>query len=727
ASPLLGTPQGISIFIDGVRQNQPFGDSVGWDLIPRAAISEMALVPGSNPLFGLNTLGGALSLRTKSGLSHDSTALTLRGGSFGRKMADIEQGGSTPQLAWFLGSSLFFEDGWRESSPTNVRQFFGKLEPLKAAFRPSISFGFANNALIGNGLGEQRFLQRDYRSIYTRPDVTWHRAPYANVNLARPLGASMTLSGNAYFRYIGTRTLNGDLNEDSLNQSVYQPNAAERAALTAAGYRGFPLAGENAANTPFPRWRCIANVLLRDEPAEKCNGLINRSVAAQRNYGAAGQWNWFRGLSQVTAGAAYDASGVGFTQSTELGYLNPDRSITGLGAFGDGVSGGEADGEPFDTRVNLTGRIRSLGVFATASKPWGRLSLTLSGRFNRTSVDNRDRIRPLPGTGSLTGFHVFNRFNPAIGATWKASAAVQLYASLNQGNRAPTAIELGCADPEAPCRLPNAMQGDPPLQQVRTLTVEAGIRRLSEGSWRWSAGVFQAANRDDILFVASEQTGYGYFKNFDKTRRRGLEAELTRRLRRGLVGGGYTLLDATFRSTEEVNGAGNSSNEDALDGIPGTEGAIRISPGNRIPLIARHLTKAFGEFDLLPNLKLDAGVNGVSSSLARGNENGLHRPDGRYYLGEGKSPGYAVVNLGARLTVHRRTEIFVQVNNLFDRRYYSAAQLGPTGFTAAGNFIARPFPAIRGEFPVQNVTFYAPGAPRGVWGGVRFRFQTSRN
>jgi len=49
ASPLLGTPQGISIFIDGVRQNQPFGDSVGWDLIPRAAISEMALVPGSNP------------------------------------------------------------------------------------------------------------------------------------------------------------------------------------------------------------------------------------------------------------------------------------------------------------------------------------------------------------------------------------------------------------------------------------------------------------------------------------------------------------------------------------------------------------------------------------------------------------------------------------------------------------------------------------------------------
>ena len=85
ASPLLGTPQGLSIYMDGVRLNQPFGDVVNWDLIPRIAIAEATLMPGSNPLFGLNTLGGALSLQTKDGRSRPGATLQLSGGSWGRK------------------------------------------------------------------------------------------------------------------------------------------------------------------------------------------------------------------------------------------------------------------------------------------------------------------------------------------------------------------------------------------------------------------------------------------------------------------------------------------------------------------------------------------------------------------------------------------------------------------------------------------------------------------
>ena len=86
------------------------------------------------------------------------------------------------------------------------------------------------------------------------------------------------------------------------------------------------------------------------------------------------------------------------------------------------------------------------------------------------------------------------------------------------------------------------------------------------------------------------------------------------------------------------------------------------------------------------------------------------------------SSGYAVANLGARYQVHRRLELFVRINNLFNRQYFTAAQLGPTAFNNTGNFIARAFPAVSGEFPVQQATFYAPGAPRGAWGGIRFRF-----
>ena len=710
ASPLLGTPQGVSIFMDGVRLNQPFGDVVSWDLIPRLATAEMALIPGSNPVFGLNTLGGALSLRSKDGRSHPGSTLTLNGGSFGRKVTEFEHGGSVPRgFHWYTAGNLFFEDGWRETSPSNVRQLFTKLGWQGQRTSVGLSVAYANNALLGNGLQEQRFLLRDYRSVYTKPDVTAHRSPFVNLGVQHALAPSLTFSGNGYFRYIRTGTLNGDSNEDSFDQSVYQPNAAERAALTAAGYTGFPTAGENAANTPFPKWRCIANVLLRDEPGEKCNGLLNRSMAQQRNYGVSGQLSWTSQRHQVTAGAAYDGNSVNFQQSTELGYLNPDRGITPLGAFADGVTGGDVDGEPFDNRVNLASRIHTASLFAVDTIRLGRaVTLTASGRFNRTTIDNLDRIQPQAGTGSLTGSHVFSRFNPSVGLTYRG-----LYASYSEGSRAPTAIELGCADPASPCRLPNALAGDPPLQQVVTRTVEGGVRSTGESKIRWNLGWFRADNRNDLLFVASPQTGFGYFRNFGQTLRQGIEAGVSTRVRRVTMGANYTFLDATFRSPEIVNGQANSSNR---------EGRIAIVSGQRIPLVPHHMTKAYADIQFTSKFVVNVGVVGISGAIARGNENSQHQPDGRLFIGPGSSPGYAVANLGGRYELHRRVELFGPINNLFDRQYYSGAQLGPTGFTAEGNFIARPFPAVGGVFPARQATFYAPGAPRGIWGGMRLRF-----
>ena len=698
ASPLLGTPQGVSIFLDGVRQNQPFGDVVSWDLIPRVAIAEMVLIPGSNPVFGLNTLGGSLALRSKDGRSHPGSALTLNGGSFGRKIAEFEHGGSVPRgFHWYTAGNLFFEDGWRETSPSNVRQLFTKVGWQGQRTSVGLSMAYANNALLGNGLQEQRFLSRDYSSVYTKPDVTAHRSPFVNLSVQRALGGGLTFSGNGYFRYIRTATLNGDSNEDSFDQAVYQPNAAERAALAAAGYTGFPTAGENAANTPFPKWRCIANVLRRDEPEEKCNGLLNRSNAQQRNYGLAGQLSWTNQRHQVTAGAAYDGNSVNFGQSTEFGYLNPDRSVSPLGAFA------------VESSVNLASRIHTGSLYAVDTIRLGRsVNLTVSGRFNRTTIDNLDRIQPLAGTGSLTGSHVYRRFNPSVGFTYRG-----LYASYSEGSRAPTAIELGCADPASPCRLPNALAGDPPLRQVVTRTVEAGVRSTGEGRFRWNLGWFRADNRNDLLFVASPQTGFGYFKNFGQTLRQGLEAGVSARIRRVTLGTNYTFLDATFRSPEIVNGRANSSNQDGL---------IAIISGQRIPLVPHHMTKAYADVQVTSKLVVNLGVVGISGAIARGNENGQHQPDGRLFIGPGSSPGYAVANLGGRYELHRRVEFFAQVNNLLDRRYYSGAQLGPTGFTAEGSYVARPFPSVAGEFPVRQATFYAPGAPRGIWGGMRFRF-----
>ena len=469
ASPLLGTPQGVSVYMDGVRLNQPFGDVVSWDLIPKFAVSEVALMPGSNPLFGLNTLGGAVSMQTKDGRGGNHTEVAFSGGSFGRKIGEFATGGSNSKgLSWYGATNLFFEDGWREHSPSDVRQFFGRVGWQNADTSLGLTGFYANNSLIGNGLQDQRLLAADYRSVYTIPDKTANLSPAFNFMARRRVG-KVQLSGNLYQRYIRTKTLNGDLNDDSLDQSVYQPSGADISALRAAGYSGFPASGANAANTPFPSWRCIAQALQRDEPEEKCDGLLNRSKIGQHNIGFSAQGTWLETVgawrNQFTAGMTFDHSSIDFQQLTELGYLNPDRSVTGVGAFGDGVTGGNVDGVPFDTQVNLAGRIDTGSFYLTDTISNKRWNLTFSGRYNHTTVDNQDRIRTA-GAESLTAINKFDRFNPAAGVTYSPVGALNLYFSYSEGNRAPTSVELGCANPDLPCKLPNAMAGDPPLEQV---------------------------------------------------------------------------------------------------------------------------------------------------------------------------------------------------------------------------------------------------------------------
>jgi outer membrane receptor protein involved in Fe transport len=730
ASPLLGTQQGLSLYLDGVRLNQPFGDVVSWDLIPKSAISSISLNPGSNPLFGLNTLGGALVVKTKDGLKNPSSSLQVLAGSHGRRAVEFEQGGSAGRgLHWFVTGNKFHEKGWRSESKSDVGQLFGKIGQRSGDTDVSLTAALAETDLNGNGLQEQRFLERDYPSVYTKPDNTKNRALLLNLALSQGLGEHWTLTGNAYYRRIKTSTFNGDLNDNALDQAVVQPDAAEQQALTEAGYTGFPTAGESATNTPFPKWRCVAHALLLHEPARTCNGVINQTTTDQSNYGLTGQISFdgkLLGLdSQSLAGAAVDISRSHFTQGSELGYLNPDRSVTGVGAFGDGLNGGTVDGEPYDTRVDMTGRTRSYSLFASSILNVAQGTyLTLSGRYNRSTVRNRDAITPGGGAGSLDGDHTFSRFNPAVGLTFTPMAGINAWAGVSQGSRDPSSIELGCADSANPCKLPNAFAGDPPLKQVVTTTVEAGVRGGKPGTFAWSAGLFRSDNQDDLLFVADNTSGFGYFKNFGKTRRQGVELSLSLQPSHGVtVGANYTCLDATFRTAEVVNGSSNSSNDSAQGGFPGVDGTIAIRPDDRIPLVPRQMLKLYADFDLGESWSFGADATAVGRSLARGNENGLHQPDGTNYLGQGYSAGYAVLNVNATFRPTKGVKLFAQVSNLLDRRYSTAAQLGPTAFNDAGNFESRPFPAdANGDRPLRHATFHAPGAPRALSVGLKYSF-----
>lgn len=167
--PLTGSPIGLSVYLDGMRFNDAFGDTINWDLIPQFAISGVDLIPGSNPLFGLNTLGGALSMRTKRGFEFPGVEIGASGGSWGRWTVESAYGGSRGPFDWFIGFNALSESGWRDESPADLRQLFAKLGYRTSQSDLELSYVFADNKLFGNGLVPESTLAVDRSAVYTFP------------------------------------------------------------------------------------------------------------------------------------------------------------------------------------------------------------------------------------------------------------------------------------------------------------------------------------------------------------------------------------------------------------------------------------------------------------------------------------------------------------------------------------------------------------------------------
>jgi len=729
ASPLVGSPAGLSVYLDGVRQNEPFGDVVAWDLIPKVAISTTELIPGSNPVYGLNTLGGAIAVRTKDGVSSPGFAIDSYGGNFGRRALDAEYGGVNRWgLNWYGATTIFSEDGWRVASPSSVRQFFGKLGYTHGKTYLSLSAGYAINDLTGNGTQDLRAISRDaglnhgYNSVYSIPDNTKQHSPFVTFNATQQLNNSLSLNANAYFRYVRTNTINGDINDDSFDQDVYTLSDEDEDALTAAGIPFPPVV--TPENTPFPYLQCIAQGLEMDEPGSSCTGVDTYTEDKQHAYGLTATLSWQTARNRLVVGGGWDHGSLTFVQNAQYGYLNTDgRSVTVIPSYLDGST--SVDGVPQDNRVNLHGTTNTPSVFAIDTFTFDKWVFTASGRYNHTDIDNTDRLAPVPYRGSLTSNNVFQRFNPAVGLVYKASNPINLYFDYGESSRAPTSTELGCADPNFPCSLPNALVSDPPLKQVVSRTIDVGVRGEAN-KWQWNADYFYGNNDNDLLFVASQQTGYGYFRNFGQTRRLGVEASLAYSQSNLNAGIQYTYLSATYQSPEIIGSGSNSTNSNALDGGLGIPdgGNIAIEPGDQIPEVPSNMLKLFADYQPARKLSIDADVQFIGSSYVRGNENNQHQPDGVYYLGPGKIPGYGVVNLGARYSLNGHFQLFVQFDNLLNKHYYTGGQLGTDPYDNNGSFTTQPYGPVdfQGDtaYPVRNVTFVAPGAPFTVYGGLKF-------
>ena len=683
ASPLLGTPQGLSIFVDGVRVNEPFGDVVNWDLIPSNSINGISLIPGSNPLFGLNTLGGALSVQTKSGRTNPGGAVEAYLGSWGRKAGSAEFGGVTKDgsIDYFISGNVFSEDGWRDFSPSDVGQLFGKVGWQNEKTSLNLSFTGADNKLIGNGLAPKDFTDAQGRnSILTRPDLTENKLAFFNLNGSHFFNDNVQLSGNTYYRKAKTNALNGDGNDDFDDEAV-------------------DLLG-NGDEFVDPAELALANAecLAGNDADEFCSGALNRTKSNRKGYGFNAQLTFGQDLAgmknQFITGIGYDYGRTNFEQSTEYGLINATRGVDALGFFSD------------EAPVDLKGVSKTWSLFATDTLSLNPLwHLTMSARYNHTKVENDDRLNPIPDPDpalntSLTSDQSYNRINPALGINYTPSKNLTAYVSYNEGSRAPTAIELGCANPAQPCRLPNAFAGDPPLDQVVAKTFEGGLRGKINPNIGWSFAAYRAQNFDDIQFISSSTTGAGFFDNVGKTRRQGIDAALNGRLDKFTWALGYSYVKATYQSDFEIVSELNET-------VPGSE-VQQVGKGDSIPGIPQHQLKLRAAYDVTPSWNIGTNIFAFSDQYSRGNENNQFNGDGA------KVSGYMVMNLDTRYSFgNSGWQVFAKVNNIFDREYNNGGLLGEHRFDAS-----------TGAFTGNQVTpaFFAPGAPRAGWLGVRYEF-----
>jgi len=650
ASPLLGVPQGLSVFQDGVRVNDPFGDVVNWDLIPQGAISTMTLIPGSNPVFGLNTLGGSLAINTKSGRQYPGGQVTLFGGSSDTYSGNFEYGGVKDKFDYYVYGNYFDSQGWRDYSPSTVQQIFGKVGYQTADLDVDLSYTFADNTLLGTQTIPTAMYQANDKLAYTWPDITNNKLNALSLQLSKVLAEDKILAGNVYWRQL-----------NSTNTSSNISDAFD---------------GSNTGTA------CDGTT-----PGSLCPASNDQSIIDTNGLGGAIQFTLLKSLAShknsLTLGASYDYGSTSFKQSTQDAVFDATRQVVGV--------------SPYVLTTDVSSTTAYTGFYFTDTFAFTeKLLLTLAGRYNIASIDITDELGNKPG---VDGNNTFQRFNPAIGLNYNPSKALNTYISYNEGMRAPTAVELTCADPSAPCPLPNAFLSDPPLQAVIAKTVEVGGRGALGPNTAWSAAVYHANLYNDIQFVSASSSGaVGYFTNIPQTRREGFELGLQQQFGTVKLQAAYAFVDATYQASFTVQSPNNSSADAAGD--------IQVQPGDHIPGIPRNNFKLRADWQATPKLSIGGTMVYASGQYAQGDNNNQDQ--------NGPIPGYTIFNLDARYFITDQLQVFGRINNLFDKKYQTAGVLGENFFTGP-NFSYN----LAGA---QTSMFSSPGAPFGFWIGVRYDF-----
>lgn len=682
SSPLLGLPQGIAVFQNGVRVNEAFGDTVNWDLIPESSIASINLMGGANPVFGLNTLGGAISVTTKNGFTHEGHSLEVYGGSFERIVSTIESGGNNGRWGYYFTGNYFDEEGWRDVSASNALNLFGAISWRGNDSTLDLSFNHGDTELIGNGPIPVELEAIDRSAIFTSPDITENDLFMVNLEGTHWLNNELQIAGNIFYRSNDTDSFNGDGTEFEECDDGFLHEWDEDE--DDANLDGDCNAGEGDIvidQNGNPISNTIAGADL-----EAINNISSRE---QESFGANLQTSILNELfghkNSLVIGSSYNQALADFGAIVEAASLNADRSTSGTGVFA------VEDGTQIKTHTR-TWSIYLTDTFSITDE----LTLTLSGRYNNTSVKIGDRSSQNPlvdpdDPTALNGEHDYSRFNPAIGLNWSFHPNIVAYGSYSESSRAPTTVELSCADPGAPCNLPNAFLADPPLDQVVAKSFEGGLRGTLNSGIKWNLGAFHTINNDDIIFISTGgiSSNEGFFDNIGDTKRVGIELGLSGTWEKLDWFTNYSYIEATFDDSFNSSSPNNP--------FADADGDIAVSEGSRIPGLPEHSLKMGADYHLTPKFTVGTDLVYNSDQHFRGDEaNLLDTID-----------GHIVVNARASYQYNKNISVFANVNNLFDSEYETFGLLGEPEEILAG---------------FSNPRFVGVGAPISGFVGMKIDF-----
>jgi len=622
ASPVIGDPQGLAVYQNGMRVNEAFGDIVNWDMIPVFAIHQMEVLPGSNPVFGLNALGGAISMGMKTGFNTKGTVIDLSGGTYGREKAMAETAMNSGGFGFYTGVSALNDYGWRHKAPSQVAQNYTDL-----AWRGDTTELGAGITLAGSYLSNYAGLPDELRNVsrtayFTGPDNQRNSVAAIDLRGSHDLDDGWSVQGSMYYRHLRTAVTNGNTTNNTACSSDSTVLCASDGTTQLYDRNG----GTISADYTY---------------------VINQILILTDGYGATAQAAYdgklFDHDNTAIFGSSVDAGDTRYVSAQAAGALDSQRLVVADGQ----VIGGDGNYVSFLAHNLYTG-FYGTDIFTVLPG----VTATVSGRYNTAVVNMHDQN----GT-SLNATHHYERFNPAAGVAWNVKPTLTLFGNYSEANRIPTAAELSCADPNAPCYVPNGFQSDPNLAQVVSRSWESGVRGKLDNWGSWSATGFFTTNSNDIYFVSDPTViGSGYFKNIGSTQRAGFEGNVDGKIGNWGWFASYTLMRATFESPMTVGSVS-----------PGGNGStITVKPGNVMPGMPLHSLKLGANYRIIQDVTVGGDAVVKSGVYLRGDENNT----------QPRTNPYTVINMDATWQPKEWLSVYIRGNNIFSQKYETAGQYG---------------------------------------------------